>query len=1492
MNRLLLILLASGLCTTASAQVFIKDLPNGDPYPGYYESGKVATTSTASKQRKLTGPLRVSATLPDHWNNGEQRYFPPIFSQGGYGSCGVSSHVGYMMTSEMNAYNNTDASLLENQLTPMFEYPFTYFGPGKDEMALYVGFPTADIYGGRYESSIYGGSEYSRDDWGWVQGYATFYNAMKHRISEAVSFPYSVETEEGRTALKHYLYNHDGDPDYHGNGGVVCMGVGIARSAQAQVPSSDTNDANGFTGKSYMLHWNLDGGDHAMTIVGYDDRIQFDLDDNGVVGETKNTLGQNENGAWIIANTWGNWANAGFVYCPYDMGGGVSKEVTTPAGKTAYKPQWYWVPYVYKYRGGYTPKRTMKVTMQYDHRSEISVQVGVASDTTATKPEKTFQFSYINYTGDGINDNIYAETPLLGRWADGKMHEEPMEFGVDLTDLTENFDNRQPLKYFLVVNSKSDAAGTGKILSASVIDYEFNAEGVETPFAQKDVTIQNKGKQTIIGTVVNGEPLNAPLNAEVKDGALTWMAPQGSAHEATKYYIYLNSEKVAETTSTSYTTTATEGFYTVRAVYTLNGKEYLSAASNEAPAAGAVTTDNAYDKDIITLTNGSFWVPDVVTNSHNAYTVEFWFKPSYLHDWGDFLFYSTWGDKYMVHTSADGSISAGWANNTSTKERINTPAKTLKKNTWAHIAIVIDGKKHSIYVNGVQKASGTTTSSNSGLPAYWSGRLYFGNGGTLNGKMDELRLWDCARTAEQIKANYQVPIVSPKSTPSLVSYFKMSTYTKNGTTYITDLAGGHDAVVEKNVKAATLADGDTTISKNAATTASASIVAPTTIVAGAPAQMKSVASLAAASYKWTATNATPAETDIANPSFVFNQAGDQTVTLTVTDLSGLQATVSKTVNVQELTPSADFELSAADVEARGRISFVSLNKAPGCRYLWSMPGADQTTATTVNASASYKEVGTKTVTLTVTAPDGQVYTSSKTFDVSLIAPVAGVNISPAVVLKGESVQLNDRSSYDPTSGYWSLLSSNTYLALDGLNGVITPEKAGIYDLTYTATNDLGSNTITVPRALIVCNENSKTGLNFYKGGSQKLSLNVPDGITTKWALDFWLNPDELVENGIGLVSKGDNDSLAITTDTNGSLIMKYGETTKSLADYFVAGQWHQYAIVANGSTITCYRDGVVVGTITSAPTTYKQYFKTLTLGGSGHPFKGNIDEFRLWGSAIGQSTIRSYAVKPITTIASAKSSHKLMVYYDFNQTVLTDVSINDISENGATGTLTGFENTVDFFRPSLGVFGLNFASATNESIVGKMLPQSRFSVAKVSDEETDKEQAPATNVLDGSSSTFWHTQWNTTVNFPHSITFSRTQNDTIRTIQFNYASDDNHVTYRSGNITVEESDDSTTWNTIDRNHILFNFASQNMVLLHPATKKFIRVTFNSSLTGSPFLCITEVNFYGTSFDPTGISEIKAEQSTDKTIYDLMGRKLERVAKPGIYIVGGKKMILK
>ena len=42
-------------------------------------------------------------TRPDHVNNAESRYFPPVFNQDG-GSCGSASRIGYMFTHEINAF--------------------------------------------------------------------------------------------------------------------------------------------------------------------------------------------------------------------------------------------------------------------------------------------------------------------------------------------------------------------------------------------------------------------------------------------------------------------------------------------------------------------------------------------------------------------------------------------------------------------------------------------------------------------------------------------------------------------------------------------------------------------------------------------------------------------------------------------------------------------------------------------------------------------------------------------------------------------------------------------------------------------------------------------------------------------------------------------------------------------------------------------------------------------------------------------------------------------------------------------------------------------------------------------------------------------------------------------------------------------------------------------------------------------------------------------
>lgn len=98
--------------------------------------------------------------------------------------------------------------------------------------------------------------------------------------------------------------------------------------------------------------------------------------------------------------------------------------------------------------------------MDYDHRSELKLMVGISSDPSATKPEATIELEHFKFAGDGRTrrDPITpdAATPMLGKWADGKLHHEPMEFGYDLTDLTAGFDMSRPLKYFLSLSKAAE----------------------------------------------------------------------------------------------------------------------------------------------------------------------------------------------------------------------------------------------------------------------------------------------------------------------------------------------------------------------------------------------------------------------------------------------------------------------------------------------------------------------------------------------------------------------------------------------------------------------------------------------------------------------------------------------------------------------------------------------------------------------------------------------------------------------------------------------------------------------------------------------------------------------------------------------------------------------------------------------------------------------------------------------------------------------------
>uniref|UniRef100_UPI004038EB55 C1 family peptidase n=1 Tax=Prevotellamassilia timonensis TaxID=1852370 RepID=UPI004038EB55 len=309
-------------------------------------------------QRHTLGVRNAMSARPDHVNNAETRFFPPVFNQDG-GSCGSASRIGYMFSYEMNAFRNLDGTNPQNYYPTHFVWLLTNGNSGKDAFVQHVGVPSAETYGGQTYSKLFGNQEETQNDFGWMTGYDKWYEAMFNRMLKPANFPESTGTDAGREALKNWLWNHNGDESFQ-SGGLAGVGVAAGTMTCKAIDSTPTNDKLGVTGMKCVDKWGT-GFDHALTIVGYDDRIEFDINGNGIYGEEA----ADERGAWILVNSWGNeWQNGGFVYCPYAYGG-------SHFNKDGSFSNHWWYPEIYKVRKNYKPQRTIKLKMDYTRRSEL-----------------------------------------------------------------------------------------------------------------------------------------------------------------------------------------------------------------------------------------------------------------------------------------------------------------------------------------------------------------------------------------------------------------------------------------------------------------------------------------------------------------------------------------------------------------------------------------------------------------------------------------------------------------------------------------------------------------------------------------------------------------------------------------------------------------------------------------------------------------------------------------------------------------------------------------------------------------------------------------------------------------------------------------------------------------------------------------------------------------------------------------------------------------
>ncbi|KPA13039.1 hypothetical protein MHK_006758 [Candidatus Magnetomorum sp. HK-1] len=177
----------------------------------------------------------------------------------------------------------------------------------------------------------------------------------------------------------------------------------------------------------------------------------------------------------------------------------------------------------------------------------------------------------------------------------------------------------------------------------------------------------------------------------------------------------------------------------------------------------------------------------------NRFTQESWIYPTYSDtSYHGFLGYQPGA----VNQRAPGlwckgkKIHYGFGNGSSWLCTLSGDVLTL--NAWNHVAVTFDGTNYKLYINGQQVhnytgASGKTPYNN---PLKWIGRVdnYF------KGIIDEVRIWNIARTSSQIQANMYEPLSGNES--GLVGYYQFDV--ASGTTVIDNSTYGYDGTLQGN----------------------------------------------------------------------------------------------------------------------------------------------------------------------------------------------------------------------------------------------------------------------------------------------------------------------------------------------------------------------------------------------------------------------------------------------------------------------------------------------------------------------------------------------------------------------------------------------------------------------------------------------------------------------------------------------------------------------
>lgn len=280
-----------------------------------------------------------------------------------------------------------------------------------------------------------------------------------------------------------------------------------------------------------------------------------------------------------------------------------------------------------------------------------------------------------------------------------------------------------------------------------------------------------------------------------------------------------------------------------------------------------------------------------------------------------------------------------------------TVANVLTLNTWNHVASTFDNGVMKIYVNGIAVANSTASFTN--IPSS-SNEITIGEDPLIvvqeyfNGMMDDIRIWNTARTASEISGNMNNCLIGNES--GLKNYFKLF---ENYGTKILDIVTNSIGTMSGMTASTAWTTGNlncgTTICNFEMTNLKTVTVSPSptiTVNSGSICSGKSFTITPSGANTYTIQGGSAVKTPTANASY----------TVVGTSLEGCQsstfATSSVTVNaLPTIVATTTHTLLCAG-------STASLTANGASTYTWNPGGTGTTIAVTPSVTTTYTVTGT------------------------------------------------------------------------------------------------------------------------------------------------------------------------------------------------------------------------------------------------------------------------------------------------------------------------------------------------------------------------------------------------------------------------------------------------------------------------------------------------------------------------------------------------------